>query len=62
MIYPNGKVETTPNGMANVFRQFYEEFYASKGPPPSKDKTTPKARQQAKLPKVTITEVDKALK
>ena len=62
MIYPNGKVETTPKGMANVFRQFYEELYASKGSPKRRDKTIFKSKQQAKLPRVTIKEVDKALK
>ena len=54
MVYPNGKVETTPKGMANVFRQFYEELYASKGSPKNKDKTTFKSKQQVKFPRVTI--------
>ena len=62
MVYPNGKVETTPKGMANVFRKFYEELYAYKGTPKNKDKTTFKSKQQATLPRVTIKEVDKALK
>ena len=26
MIYPNGKAETAPKGMANVFRKFYEDL------------------------------------
>ena len=50
MIYANGKAETTPKGIANVFRQFYEDLYASNGPPKSKDKTIPKSRQHAKPP------------
>ena len=36
MIYPSGKTETTPKGMANVFRKFYEDLYSSKGPPAPK--------------------------
>ena len=62
MVYPNGKVETTPKGMANVFRQFYEELYASKGTSKNIDKTTFKSKQQVKLPRVTIKAVDKAIK
>ena len=62
MMYPNGKVETTSKGMANVFRQFYEELHASKETPKSTSKTIPRTGRQAKLPRVTIKEVDKALK
>ena len=64
MIYLNGKAETTPKRMTNVFRQFYEDLYSAKGPPTAKDKnkTTHKTKQQAKLPRVTIKKVDKAFK
>ena len=64
MIYPNGKAETTPKGMANVFREFYEDLYAAKGAPTTKERSKPihKTKQQAKLPRVTIKEIDKALK
>ena len=64
MIYPNGKAETTPKGMANVFREFYEDLYAAKGAPTTTERSKPthKTKQQAKLPRVTIKEIDKALK
>ena len=39
MIYPSGKAETTPKGMANVFRKFYEDLYSCQGPPTTKDKS-----------------------
>ena len=63
MIYPNGKAETTPKGMANVFRDFYEDLYKTKGTPTDIEKTkqTKKTKQQAKLHRVTIKEIDKAL-
>ena len=48
--------------MANVFRQFYEELYASQETLKSTDKATPKTGNQVKLLRVTIKEVDKALK
>ena len=64
MIYQNGKAETTQKGMANVFRDFYEDLYAAKGTPTTNEKSKPthKTKQQAKLPRVTIKEIDKALK
>ena len=62
MVYPNGKVETTPKGMANVFRKFYEELYASKDTSKNSDKAIFKSKQTTKPPRVTIKEVDKALK
>ena len=60
MTYPNGKNETKLNGMANVFRQFYEELYAAKYN--SKNEFTFNAQKKTKLNKVTTTEVSEALK
>ena len=64
MVHPNGKTETTAKGMANVFRDFYEDLYKSKQEPTaSRTKTKPSERQkqQQKLPRVTTEEIDKAL-
>ena len=65
MIHPNGKTETTPKGMANVFRDFYEELDKTKQEPTAcraKAKLNESQKQQSKLPRVTIEEIDKALK
>ena len=40
-----GKIETTPKGMANVFRDFYEDLYKSKQDPDAgKTKIKPSER------------------
>ena len=62
MVYPNGKVETKPKGMANVFCQFYEELYASKDSSTTKCETSFQAKHKVTLPRVTFNEVDKGLK
>ena len=65
MIHPNGKTETTPKGMANAFPYFYEDLYKSKQEPTAsrtKTKLNERQKQQSKLPRVTIEEIDKALK
>ena len=62
MVYQNGKVETKPKGMANVFRQFYEVLYASKDSSKPKGNTTFQTKHKVKLHRVTVDEVDKALK
>ena len=61
MVYPNGKAATKLKGMANVFRKFYEELYASKDTSTNSGKTIFQSKQTAKLPRVTFKEVDKAL-
>ena len=62
MVYPNGKVATTPKGMAHVFRQFYEELYASNDKSKNSDKAIFKSKQKTKPTRVTVKAVDKALK
>ena len=67
MIHPNGKTETTPKGIANVFRDLYEDLYKTKEEPTAnrvkvKTKLPQSQKQQAKLPRVTTEEIDKALK
>ena len=64
MVHPKGKIETSPKGMANVFRDFYEDLYKSRqDPAASKTNIKPNERQkqQQKLHSVTEEEVDKAL-
>ena len=50
MVYPNGKAETKPKGMANVFRQFYEELDASKDTSQNSRKTIFKIEAKSKIP------------
>ena len=62
MVYPNGKVETKPKGIANVFRQFYEDLYTSKESSKSKSNSTFHVTNKAKLHKLTFNDVNKAFK